>query len=257
MSFVEECRERTAAVWQAYSGHPWIEALADGTLRPDQFAFFQIDDGSHVAEFNRALALGIAKAPVGHPWAKAAAHVLDDLSTADELDEKRSLVEALGFAPDVGQSRWSCSPAREGYINHLLRIGLGGTFSQIAASLYPCSLFTEVIGTRFRGLPIPGPEAYRRWTDMYTRRTRTEMCAAHAMVMEQAAASGTETDREDLFRLYKRSLEHQVRVFDAAWRLDGLWPGGGRPLAVSALDAAKSGGPAPTPPPDQPIRPLI
>jgi thiaminase len=234
VSFVEDCRARCADVWEAYRRHPWIEAMAAGTLGPERFVFFQLDDGPHVAEFNRTLALGIAKAPVGHPWASAAAHVLDDLSTVGELGEKRSLVEELGFRLDLATDRWSCSPAREGYVNHLVRVGFEGTFAQIAASVYPCSLFTEVIGRRFRDVEIPGPPAYRRWADMYVRRTRTEMCAAHAAVMEQAAADGGAAERAELLRLYRRSLEHQVRVFDAAWNLEGRWPGG------ALADAARS-----------------
>lgn len=190
MSFLQECRRHCADVWEAYRHHPWIEAMAAGTLSPERFVFFQLDDGPHVAEFNRTLALGIAKAPVGHAWATAAAHVLDDLSTVGELGEKRSLVEEIGFRAEPAFDRWTCSPAREGYLNHLVRVGYEGTFAQIAASVYPCSLFTEVIGERFAGVEIPGPPAYRRWADMYTRRTRTEMCAAHAHVVERAAAEG-------------------------------------------------------------------
>ncbi|MBU7600095.1 hypothetical protein JGS22_021270 [Streptomyces sp. P38-E01] len=237
MSFLRECRRQSADVWEAYRRHPWIEAMAAGALSPERFVFFQLDDGPHVAEFNRTLALGIAKAPVGHAWAKAAAHVLDDLSTVGELGEKRSLVEELGFAAELAADRWTCSPAREGYLNHLVRVGYEGTFAQIAAAVYPCSLFTEVIGERFAGREIPGPPAYRRWADMYTRRTRTQMCAAHARVVEEAAAEGGAAERAALERLYRRSLEHQVRVFDAAWELDGAWPGGTVARAARATAA--------------------
>ncbi|GHJ31101.1 MULTISPECIES: TenA family protein [Streptomyces] len=241
MTFLDDCRTRCADVWDAYRHHPWIEAMAAGRLGTEQFVFFQLDDGPHVAEFNRALALGIAKAPVGHPWAKAAAHVLDDLSTVSELGEKRALVAELGYPDDTPHDRWTCSPAREGYVNHLVRVAYEGTFPQIAVSVYPCSLFTEVIGERFRGVEIPGPPAYRRWADMYVRRTRTEMCAAHAAVVEEAAARGDEADREALLRLYRRSLEHQVRVFDAAWTLEGAWPGGGAAHASVAASRAAAG----------------
>ncbi|WP_127201711.1 hypothetical protein [Streptomyces sp. Z26] len=237
MNFLQECRRHCADVWEAYRHHPWIEAMAAGSLSPERFVFFQLDDGPHVAEFNRTLALGIAKAPVGHPWAKAAAHVLDDLSTTGELDEKRSLVEELGHPGELAADRWTCSPAREGYLNHLVRVGYEGTFAQIAAAVYPCSLFTEVIGARFADREIPGPPTYRRWADMYTRRTRTEMCAAHARVVEEAAAEGGPAERAALRRLYRRSLEHQVRVFDAAWGLDGEWPGGAVARAARAVGA--------------------
>ncbi|MCP2258157.1 thiaminase (transcriptional activator TenA) [Streptoalloteichus tenebrarius] len=248
MTFLDECRERTASVWSAYEHHPWIEALAAGGLTPEQFAFFQLDDGAHVAEFNRVLSLGIAKAPTGHPWAAAAARVLHQQSTDAELAEKRALVADLGFDVDLRSDRWTCSPAREGYVNHLVRVGFEGTFPEIAVSLYPCAMFTEVIGRRFRDVHVPGPEPFRRWAAIYTRRARSEMCAQHANVANEAATRLDEEGRARLLQLYRRSLEHQVRVFDAAWRLEGVWPGGRQAHAMRvrpdvptpAVDAPKA-----------------
>lgn len=235
MTFVAQCRAATEHIWAAYEHHPWIEALAEGTLTPRQFAFFQLDDGAHVAEFNRTLALGIAKAPTGHPWAKAAAHVLDDLSTVAELGEKRTLLAELGYDVPLRPDRWHCSPAREGYVNHLVRAGYEGGLPEIAMALLPCAMFVEVVGARFRGRPLAGPEAFRTWAAMYTRATRTEMCSQHISVAEDAAKKSDAHARQHLLQLYTRSLEHQVRVFDAAWRLDGEWPGGTRAHAAAVL----------------------
>ncbi|WP_063048374.1 TenA family protein [Nocardia arthritidis] len=223
-TFIEECDEFTAEVWAAYKNHPWIEALAGGTLTVAQFSFFQIDDGAHVAEFNRALALGIAKAPVGHPWARAAAHVLDDMSTSAELSEKQSLLDELGVERRIEHSRWKCSPAREGYVNHLVRTAYEGSLGDIATSLYPCSLFTVVIGERFRNTDM-SHSAFKRWTDMYTRRTRNEMREQHFALIEATAATADSVARDRMRQIYRRSLEHQVRVFDAAWVMDQQWPG--------------------------------
>jgi thiaminase (transcriptional activator TenA) len=236
MTFIEFCRQETAALWRAYAQHPWIEALAAGKLTPEQFAFFQLDDGAHVAEFNRTLALGIAKAPIGHPWAASAAHVLDDLSTVGELEEKRSILVELGFDVALEGDRWRCSPAREGYVNHLVRVGYEGTFPEIAAALYPCSMFVQVIGSRFRDVKVPGAAAFQRWADMYTTRTRSQRRDHHAAVVEDAAARLDESGRARLLQVYRRSLEHQIRVFDAAWSMDGAWPAGTLAYAAAAID---------------------
>ncbi|MGW1729054.1 TenA family protein [Streptomyces sp. NPDC002306] len=224
--FLEHCHKTTAPIWHAYSTHPWIEAMAAGTLTPEQFAFFQLDDGAHVAEFNRTLALGIAKAPTGHPWAEAAAHVLDDMSTVSELEEKRQMLLQLGYDVPTQPARWSCSPAREAYVNHLVRIGYEGTLPEIAMALYPCAMFVRVIGNRFQDVDIPGPRAFTIWANMYKRVTRTEMCDQHAAVIETAAQRMDQTERDHLLQLYTRSLQHQLRVFDAAYHQSGSWPGG-------------------------------
>lgn len=239
MTFLDACRKTTSAIWDAYEHHPWIEALAAGELPPEKFAWFQLDDGPHVAEFNRTLALGIAKAPTGHPWASAAAHVLDDCSTVGELEEKRALVAELGYRAPSSADRWTCSPAREAYVNHLVRAGFEGTLPDIASTVLPCAMFVEVIGARFRGVRLRGPAAYQRWADMYTRRTRSEMCHQHIAVIEAHAAHTDEESRERLLRQYTRSLQHQVRVFDAAWTMAGTWPGGHDAYATRVVSDGK------------------
>ncbi|MFJ4866718.1 TenA family protein [Streptomyces sp. NPDC088748] len=234
--FLEHCRAVTAPIWHAYTTHPWIEAMAAGTLTPEQFAFFQLDDGAHVAEFNRTLALGIAKAPAGHPWAKAAAHVLDDMSTTSELEEKRKILLQLGYDVPAQPDRWSCSPAREAYVNHLVRVGYEGTLPEIAIALYPCAMFVEVIGNRFRNIALPGPAAFTTWADMYKRATRTEMRDQHAAVVEDAALRMDIKGQDRLLQLYTRSLHHQLRVFDAAYHQNGSWPAGRLCYAQQVID---------------------
>ncbi|MFJ9752870.1 TenA family protein [Streptomyces chartreusis] len=235
--FLDHCRARTASIWLAYTTHPWIEALAAGKLGIEQFVFFQLDDGAHVAEFNRTLALGIAKAPTGHPWARAAAHVLDDMSTVGELEEKQKILQQLGYDVPSDPDRWSCSPAREAYVNHLVRVGFEGSLPQIAIALYPCAMFVEVIGARFRNVDIPGPHAFTVWADMYKRVTRTQMRDQHVAVVEAAARQMSDSEREHLLKLYTRSLQHQLHVFDAAYQLAGSWPAGRRCYAQQVLEA--------------------
>nr|WP_107912349.1 hypothetical protein [Streptomyces chartreusis] len=248
--FLDHCYEVTASIWHAYTTHPWIEAMAAGTLTHEQFAFFQLDDGPHVAEFNRTLALGIAKAPTGHPWAKAAAHVLDDLSTVSELEEKRQILLQLGYDVPAQPDRWSCSPAREAYVNHLVRVGYEGTLPEIAIALYPCAMFVEVIGNRFRNVDVPGARAFTVWANMYKRATRSEMRDQHAAVVEAAAQRMSESEQNHLLQLYTRSLQHQLQVFDAAYERKGAWPGGrlcyaqkvvGRSAPATAISPAGAG----------------
>ena len=226
MSFVKQCHDRAAAVWQVYRHHPWIEAMAAGELPVEKFVSFQVNDAPYIVDLHRSLAYGVAKAP-GSPWAKAATTVLDDVWVLNEIETKAQLLRDVGVTQPLRTDRGAYIPAREAYANHLVRTALEGGIGLIASALLPCAMFTQVIGERFRGLQIAGPPAYQKWADIYVERAVHRMAEAHAEVMEQEAVRTDDAGRAEMYLCYLRSLQHQVDVFDAAWELDTAWPGGG------------------------------
>ncbi|MET9295493.1 hypothetical protein [Streptomyces sp. NPDC003077] len=226
-SFVEQCRRHAAGAWHAYQHHPWIEAMAEGSLPVEKFVSFQVNDAPYISDLHRSLALGLAKAPTGSSWSKAAATVLDDVWVLGEIRAKEKILAELGVQGELRIGPAAYIPAREAYANHLVRTALEGSIGDIASALLPCAMFTEVIGRRFAGVSIDGPPAYQRWADIYVQRAVHRMAQVHAEMMETEAARTDEAGRERMKLLYLRSVQHQVDVFDAAWNLDVRWPGEG------------------------------
>ncbi|HEY0449378.1 hypothetical protein [Actinophytocola sp.] len=224
-SFVGECEEHAASVWQAYRHHPWIESMAAGTLPVEKFVSFQVNDAPYIVDLHRTLALGVAKAPAGSAWTKAATTVLDDVWVLNEVAAKQELLDELGYREKLRIDPAVYTPAREGYANHLVRTALEGDIGDIASALLPCAMFTKVIGERFAGLRIQGPPAYQKWADIYVMRAVHRMAEAHANMMEDRATATDQAGRDRMKLLYLRSLQHQVDVFDSAWELDVDWPG--------------------------------
>ncbi|GAA4856081.1 thiaminase II [Saccharopolyspora rosea] len=231
-SFVEECDEFVGDAWLAYRNHPWIEAMAAGTLPVEKFVRFQVDDAPYISDLHRALALGVSKAPTGSSWAKAACTVLDDVWVLGEIEAKQELLAELGRTAPLPRGPEAYCPAREAYANHLVRTALECPIGEIAAALLPCAMFTEVIGRRFRDVDIPGPDAYRRWARIYVERAVHRMAAEHAAMMEAEAARTDDRGRARMKLKYLRSVQHQIAVFDSAWELDIDWPGSRARTAV-------------------------
>lgn len=224
-SFVAQCEQNAADVWAAYRNHPWIEAMAAGTLPVEKFISFQVNDAPYLVDLHRSLALGVAKAPPGSSWSKAATTVLDDVWVLNEVQAKQDLLAELGYTETLRIDPGTYSPAREAYANHLVRTALEGDIGDIASALLPCAMFTKVIGERFAGVVIPGPPAYQKWADIYVQRAVHRMAEAHASMMEACARRTDQAGRDRMMLLYLRSVQHQVDVFDSAWRLDVAWPG--------------------------------
>lgn len=232
--FVAECDRNAAAAWAAYRAHPWIEAMAAGTLPVEKFVSFQVNDAPYIVDLHRTLAIGVSKAPPGSAWTKAALTVLDDVWVLNEIEAKQEILRDLGITGKLRIDPGAYTPAREAYANHLVRTALEGSIGDIAAALLPCAMFTQVIGERFKGVTIDGPPAYQKWADIYVQRAVHRMAQAHAAMMEQEAARTDDAGRARMKLLYLRSLQHQIDVFDSAWELAVTWPGDpGRPGAGS------------------------
>lgn len=226
---LDACIRACGEAWRRYERHPWFEALERGTLPLAHFVRFQVDDAPFIPYLHRTVALGLAKAPIGSAWSRAAATLLSDVFVAKELETKRQILADLGVAA-VRFDRWALSPRREAYANHLLCTALEDTAGAIAASLLPCTFFTRVVGKRFEGVELRGPEAYRRWARIYADKQMYSMVEAHAALMEDEVAREP-SRRAALIRVFVRSAQHQVAVFDDALEPGPSWP------AVAGADA--------------------
>ncbi|MEU3711146.1 TenA family protein [Streptomyces catenulae] len=233
--FTDRCREATAAGWRAYEDHPWLTDLEHGRMTVERFLAFQVDDAPFIPYIHRTLALGLTKSPSGSAWSRTTANLLSEYFVTAETDFKRSLVESLG-QHTVRFDAGALTPAREAYANHMLTTGLAGDIGEIAAALYPCAMFTRVVGQRFQGVDIQGPAAFRDWAGYYANKAGSAMAEAHAAQMNACAT--TPERREKMLFAYARSLQHQIRVFDAAYHGHPGWPASG----WAAADATLTGG---------------
>lgn len=224
-SFAEQCRDNAAAAFARYREHPWIEALAAGTLPVKKFVAFQVNDAPYITDLHRALAIGVSKAPTGSSWSKAALTVLDDVWVLGEIEAKREILADLGYTEPLEVGPEAYTPAREAYANHLVRTALEGSIGDIAAALLPCAMFAEVVGKRFAGVTINGPAAYQKWARIYVERAIYRMAEEHAEMLETESRRTDDSGRARMRLLYLRSVQHQIDVFDSAWNLDVTWPG--------------------------------
>lgn len=217
-SLLRECISAAGSAWTRYANHPWFQELEQGTLPVECFVRFQLDDAPFIPYLHQTVALALAKAPVGSMWSRAAATMLSEVFVANELAAKKEILETLGVR-NPRFDRWALSPRREAYVNHLVRAALEGPTADTAAALLPCTFFTRLVGRRFKSVEIQGPEVYRRWVRIYADKQMYRMLDAHEQIMEDEVAREP-SRREHLVRLFLRSTQHQVAVFD-----DALSPG--------------------------------
>ena len=204
-------------LWDAYVHHPWMDAIHDGTLSLERFTFFLAQDMPYQADFLNALVLGASKADDPDEWLWLRTFI------AAEAAFEASLLDELGAAWSF--DRWAAGPAREGYMNHLSRVALEGSPGRIAAALLPCAAgFT---GAMSEPADTTGHHPlFRRWLEYYERPVQAEFSNRLVGVFERAMAGAPASEVEQARMIFVRSLQHQVAVFDAAWRVADDWRAG-------------------------------
>lgn len=223
--FVARMKAFTGETWDAYIHHPWIEAMLQGNLGEDRLRFFLLQDLPYLADYERIYhtifaGLTLEQHRSFRPFIKI-------IADFDEGRAETDILQKLG-CNEFPHDHWSALPAREGYKNHLVRLSYERGPLQTLVGMLPCSVgFTE-IGARFVGLDISGfHPAAQMWIELYRRPFQAEHVDALLDGLLPEVAKLDEASLQEMERIFLRSTQHQINVFDAAWRMKDEWPGAG------------------------------
>jgi thiaminase (transcriptional activator TenA) len=143
--------------------HPFIAGLTDGSLPPEAFRFYVVQDAHYLLAFARALSITAARARQEEEILMFSRHA------TGALEVERSLHES--FFRDFGLSeaevaRTPLAPTTLAYTSYLLAVAHGGSFPEALGALLPCYwIYWEVGKTLLvRGSPNA---LYQRWIDTY------------------------------------------------------------------------------------------
>lgn len=221
----DRLKAATGSTWDAYIHHPWINDMVEGKLSRERLKFFLLQDIPYLADYERIYHLAFAKLTIEQH--RSFRPFIQMIANFDEGQEEIDLLTQLG-CNDVPADHWAALKAREAYMNHLVRIAYEGTAVQTLTAMLPCSIgFTE-IGARLEGVDVSGYDRVsQQWIELYRRPFQAEHVEALLAGLEPAAAELPKAEIEELERIFLRSTQHQIHVFDAAWRMEDVWPGPG------------------------------
>ncbi len=222
---VERLQAYAGDSWTAYIHHPWLEGMYDGTLDVKRFQYFLVQDLPYLADFSRVYFTAFAKLKpqdlrIFRPFLKL-------IAGYDEGNVEEEWLAEIG-CNDYTSDRWAALKAREGYMNHLVRTAYDGNAFEIFTSTLPCCVGFAEIGDLMRDKDLSKhPEVYQKWLDHYRRPFQREQVDALVAALETCAERMSEDQIQELERIFLRSVQHQIHVFDAAWRMNDPWPGPG------------------------------
>lgn len=159
--------------WAAYTAHPFVAGLGDGSLQREVFLTYLRQDYLFLIHFARAWALGVTKAGSLDEM-RACAETVRAL-VADEMTLHLQVCAASGIGAaelEATEERLACIA----YTRFVLDTGHSGDFLDLLAALAPCVMGYGEIGARLSR--EARSEAYGDWIAAYGGPDYQQVCRA-------------------------------------------------------------------------------
>lgn len=161
--FTDELHQATQEIWQQSKEHPFIQELVAGTLPPDIFRYYLLQDCYYLIQFGQAHHL-LAELSTEPEFSQIQIQNAQGLEES-EISVRNHFFDLMGITPEEYQGI-TIAPTAYHYTSHIYREILNGTQGSILAALLPCYWLYQEIGESLAGVGSPDP-IYQTWLETY------------------------------------------------------------------------------------------
>ena len=210
-------RDAAAPHWDAYRGHRFVRALADGTLPEAAFRHYLTQDYLFLIQFARAYALAAFKADTVEDM-RAAAAVLSAIVDV-EMDLHVEFCAEWGLSED-DMAGVPEDMATTAYTRYVLDCGMRGDALDLMAALVPCVVGYAEIGRALDEDPATrrAGNAYVRWIAMYASDDYLRVARDAVDQLDRLAERlGGAARFATLSRIFTQATRLEVAFWDMGW----------------------------------------
>jgi thiaminase/transcriptional activator TenA len=218
MEFFERLKAAAAPEWRAYTGHPFTDALADGSLPEPAFRHYLVQDYLFLIEFARAYALSVYKSPSLADMREGAAGLSAILDV--EMDLHVEICAGWGLGRDELEKA-PAAPEMLAYTRYVLDAGMRGDLLALEVALAPCVIGYAEIARRLAAHPQAGAATnpYRRWIAEYAGEPYQRVAARAASRLDRLAARYATPAREaELVAIFREATRLEADFWEMGWR---------------------------------------
>jgi thiaminase/transcriptional activator TenA len=220
--FARECLAQASNIWQAAHDHPFVKAIADGTLDTGRFRFYQMQDARYLESYADACALiaSRCRAPEDSLWFIEAAR--------RALVTERSLHlhygEQLGYGPEDLASL-ECTPNNRAYQDHIISQAQRASLAEAVAAVAPCPWLYREIGRDLLAelRPMDRDHPYAEWLDRYADPEIDENIDGLLERLDRFAGTVDRAARQRAIAAFRTSIRYEWMFWEQAWEPQE-WP---------------------------------
>ena len=223
LPLIDRLRQGCAAEWTAYTRHPFVLGLADGSLPEAAFRHYLTQDYLFLIHFARAYGLAAFKSDTLADIRAAAA----GLSAIVDREMQLHVAYCAGWGLDeAAMAAATEADATIAYTRFVLERGLAGDLLDLQTALAPCIIGYADIGRELASDPATRLDGnpYRAWIETYAAAEFQQVAADHERQMQTLAARAGGDAR---FESLRQTFRQATRLETAFWEM-GLHPPAGQ-----------------------------
>jgi thiaminase/transcriptional activator TenA len=221
-AFAQSCLDDAAGAWGRSFEHPFVIALAEGTLNADRFRFYQMQDARYLEAFADACSLISTRCPdpVDKLWFIDAAR----LALVVEGQLHAGYGEKLGYGPE-DIAALELTPNNRAYQDHMIATAMRGSLVEAVAAITPCPWLYIDLGQHLEqtyGAP-PDDHPYADWLRTYSDPGFNEYMENLLARLERLADASSEVERRRARAAFLASIRYEWMFWQQAWE-NQQWP---------------------------------
>jgi thiaminase/transcriptional activator TenA len=213
MTFTTEVRTAAEPIWQQSKQHPFISELKAGTLAPEIFRFYLLQDRYYLEEFSRIQLKAVALTKDEKIQQQLVQNV-ESLERAEIQTRQLFFTDLQITDGEIAQT--SIAPNAYHYVAHLHHKLGTGSIAVTQAALLPCYWLYQEIGTELikSGSPVP---IYQRWIETYDQLAYRETVRRQRDLTDALAEQTSEEERTAMKEAFLISSYEEVNFWEMAY----------------------------------------
>ena len=218
MKTTERLLTATKDIWAAYSEHPFVLGIQNGTLDQEKFRYYIIQDFLYLKEYAKVFALGIAKAKSPETVRLFSKYVTQ--LTEGEMDIHRGYMGKFA----VSREELEATPRaldNLSYTSYMLRVAYEEGEAEILAAILSCAYSYEVIAKILleRNPAAVDHPFYGEWVRGYSDLHYSKANVVLLDTLNELTANYGKKQLQHLTDIFVACSRYELAFWNLAWNM--------------------------------------
>ena len=199
--------------WDDYIQHDFVKQLAAGTLAPDSFRHYLIQDYLYLFHYTRVMALSVYKSDTLAQMrvGQAGINAMLDMEIGMYLDFCRQWNIPLDEVESAAESAVTIA-----YSRYILDAAMSGSLAELYATIAPCLMGYAEIGKHIKEQGFITGNPYQPWIDVFSSDDFQVITAQNEAQINTLLADASPAQTDKFQRLFNTAARMEVNFWQQA-----------------------------------------